>query len=102
MTIFALSTGSNKSGIAIIRISGPDTKIALSKLTKIKLPNPKEAKLCKIYNPENDELLDQGMLLWFPGPNSYTGEDLAEFHIHGSNAVVRALLTALSKIENCR
>ena len=102
MTIFALSTGSNKSGIAIIRISGPDTKKALSKITKIKLPNPREAKLCKIYNPENDELLDQGMLLWFPGPNSYTGEDLAEFHIHGSNAVVSALLTSLSKIENCR
>ena len=102
MTIFALSTGSNKSGIAIIRISGPDTKIALSKLTKIKLPNPREAKLCKIYNPENDELLDQGILLWFPGPNSYTGEDLAEFHIHGSNAVVSALLISLSKIENCR
>ncbi|AFS48106.1 tRNA modification GTPase trmE [alpha proteobacterium HIMB5] len=102
MTIFALSTGSNKSGIAIIRISGPETKRALSKLTKIKLPNPKEAKLCKIYNPENNELLDQGMLLWFPGPNSYTGEDLAEFHIHGSNAVVSALLRSLSKIENCR
>ena len=102
MTIFALSTGSNKSGIAIIRISGPDTKKALSKITKIKLPNPREAKLCKIYNPENDELLDQGMLLWFPGPNSYTGEDLAEFHIHGSNAVVSALLTSLSKIDNCR
>ena len=102
MTIFALSTGSNKSGIAIIRISGPDTKRALGKLTKIKLPNPREAKICKIYNPENNELLDQGMLLWFPGPNSYTGEDLAEFHIHGSNAVVSALLSSLSKIENCR
>ena len=61
MTIFALSTGSVKSGIAIIRISGPDTKKILSKITKIDLPNPRKANLCNIYNHENDELIDQGM-----------------------------------------
>ena len=96
MTIFALSTGSVKSGIAIIRISGPKTKKILSKITKINLPNPRKASLCNIYNHENDELIDQGMLLWLPGPNSYTGEDLAEFPIHGSNAVVNPLLSSLS------
>ena len=102
MTIFALSTGSVKSGIAIIRISGPNTKKILSKITKIDLPNPRKANLCNIYNHENNELIDQGMLIWFPGPNSYTGEDLAELHIHGSKAIISALLSSLSKIEDCR
>ncbi|REK48785.1 MAG: tRNA uridine-5-carboxymethylaminomethyl(34) synthesis GTPase MnmE [Proteobacteria bacterium] len=102
MTIFALSTGSVKSGIAIIRISGLNTKKILSKITKIDLPNPREANLCNIYNHENNELIDQGMLIWFPGPNSYTGEDLAELHIHGSKAIISALLSSLSKIEDCR
>ena len=102
MTIFALSTGSVKSGIAIIRISGPNTKKILSKITKIDLPNPREANLCNIYNHENDELIDQGMLIWFPGPNSYTGEDLAELHIHGSKAIISTLLSSLSKIKDCR
>ena len=102
MTIFALSTGSVKSGIAIIRISGLNTKKILSKITKIDLPNPRKASLCNIYNHENDELIDQGMLIWFPGPNSYTGEDLAELHIHGSKAIISTLLSSLSKIEDCR
>ena len=78
------------------------TKNILSKIIKIKLPNPRKAKLCNIYNHENNELIDQGMLLWFPGPNSYTGEDLAELHIHGSKAIIGTLLSSLSKIENCR
>ena len=59
-------------------------------------------KLTNIYNHENNELIDQGMLIWFPGPNSYTGEDLAELHIHGSKAIISALLSSLSKIEDCR
>ena len=102
MSIFALSTGSVKSGIAIIRITGTETKKILSKIIKTKMPNPRNAKLCNIYNHENNELIDQGMLLWFPGPNSYTGEDLAELHIHGSKAIISTLLSSLSKIEDCR
>ena len=102
MTIYALSTGSVKSGIAIIRISGPETKNILNKITKINLPKPRHATLCKIYDNEKNELIDQGMIIWFPGPNSYTGEDLAELHIHGSKAVISALLASLSKIDNCR
>ena len=102
MTIYALSTGSVKSGIAIIRISGPETKNVLNKITKINLPKPRHATLCNIYDNEKNELIDQGMIIWFPGPNSYTGEDLAELHIHGSKAVISALLAFLSKIENCR
>ena len=102
MTIFALSTGSVKSGIAIIRISGLNTKKILSKITKIDLPKPRKVNLCDIYNHENDELIDKGILIWFPRPNSYTGEDLAELHIHGSKAIISALLSTLSRIEDCR
>ena len=97
MTIYALSTGSVKSGIAIIRISGPKTKNILNKITKINLPKPRHTTLCNIYDNEKNELIDQGMIIWFPGPNSYTGEDLAELHIHGSKAVISALLASLSK-----
>ena len=102
MSIFALSTGSVKSGIAIIRISGKDAKQVVNKIIKIKIPTPRQATLCNIYNHKNNELIDQGMLIWFPGPNSYTGEDLAELHIHGSKAIISTLLSSLSMIDNCR
>ena len=102
MTIYALSTGSSKSGIAIIRVSGSYTKQVLTKLLKGDFPEPKKAVLRNIYDPENYDLIDQGIILWFPGPNSFTGEDLAELHIHGSKAVINKLLVSLSNIENCR
>ena len=102
MTIYALSTAPLKSGIAIIRISGLETKKILEKLTLNVLPKPRTAKLSKFYDPKSGELIDEGLVFWYPGPNSYTGDDLAELHIHGSNAVVNALLVSLSKIENCR
>ena len=90
MSIFALSTGSVKSGIAIIRISGKDTKQVVSKIIKIKIPPPRQATLCNIYNHKNNELIDQGMLIWFPTQIA-TGEDLAELHIHGSKAIISTL-----------
>ena len=102
MTIFALSTGNVKSGIAIIRISGNDTRDVLKKLTQKNLPSPRIASISNFYDFENNELIDKGLLLWFPQPNSYTGEDLAELHVHGSKAVISALLSNLSKINNCR
>ena len=102
MTIYALSTAPLKSGIAIIRISGLETKKILEKLTLNVLPKPRTAKLSKFYDPKSGELIDEGLVFWYPGPNSYTGDDLAELHIHGSNAVVNTLLVSLSKIENCR
>jgi tRNA modification GTPase len=67
-----------------------------------KLPSPRQAKLNKIYHPNSKELLDKGIVLWFPGPHSYTGEDTAEFHIHGGNAVTRSVLDALGSIESYR
>ena len=102
MNIFALSTGRGPSGIAILRLSGKDS-LQISKLiTKKNDIKSKEVNLCKFHDPSNDKIIDEGLLLWFPGPNSYTGEDLAEFHTHGSNAVVSCFLRVLSEQENCR
>lgn len=102
MTIFALSTGNSKSGIAVIRITGEETKNILSKIYKKKLPEPRIATLAKIYDFETNEIIDQGLIIWFPGPDSFTGEDLLELHIHGSKAVISAVLSTLSKFDNCR
>ena len=102
MNIFALSTGRGPSGIAILRLSGKDS-LQISKLiTKENDIKSKEVNICKFYNPGNGKMIDEGLLLWSPGPNSYTGEDLAEFHTHGSNAVVSYFLRVLGEQENCR
>jgi len=102
MTIFAISTGPGISGIAIIRISGPETKSVISLHTNKAIPRPRVATLRKINKINTSELIDEGIVIWFPGPNSYTGEDMAEFHIHGSKAVIEALLSSIAKVKNCR
>ena len=102
MTIYALSTGPGISGIAVIRISGPDTEEVIKKLTTSNLPSPRLATIKKFNKINTNELIDEGILLWFPGPQSYTGEDMAELHVHGSRAVIEAIYGSISKIENCR
>jgi len=102
MTIYALSTGPGVSGVAIIRISGPEASNAIKLLTKKDLPSPRIATLRKINNINTSELIDEGIIIWFPGPESYTGEDMAEVHVHGGKAIVLALQNELSKIENFR
>ena len=102
MTIYALSTGPGISGVAIIRVSGKQTKNVIKQLTNKSLPKPRLATLRKINKINSSELIDEGIVLWFPGPESYTGEDMAEFHIHGSKAVIDALQSTISKLENCR
>ena len=102
MTIYALSTGPGISGVAVIRISGPDTKEVIKKLTNTELPKPRLASLKKFNKINTNELIDEGILLWFPGPESYTGEDMAEIQVHGSKAVIDALHANISIIENCR
>ena len=102
MTIYALSTGPGVSGIAIVRISGKHTSDIIKKLTRKELPKPRFATLRKINKIDTFELIDEGLILWFPGPESYTGEDMAEIHIHGSKAVVDALHSSISKLKNCR
>ncbi len=102
MTIFALSSGPGLSGIAVIRVSGKNTLEVIKKLTKSKIPKPRVATLAKFNKNGGKQLIDEGVILWFPGPNSYTGEDLAEFHVHGSRAVIEAMHSAISKVKNCR
>ena len=102
MTIYALSTGPGVSGLAVIRISGKDAKIAVNKITGRKLPKPRTAVIRKFNNINDNHLIDEGILLWFPGPASYTGEDMAEFHVHGSRAVINEIQNSLSKIPNLR
>jgi tRNA modification GTPase len=102
MTIYALSSGPGISGVAIVRISGKDTASVVKILTGKSLPAPRMASLRKINKIDTSELIDEGIILWFPGPESYTGEDMAEFHIHGSKAVIDALHASISKIQNCR
>ena len=102
MNIYALSTGPGLSGIAIIRVSGPETDKIVKLLTNKEIPKPRVATLRKINKINTSELIDEGIILWFPGPESYTGEDMAEFHIHGSKAVIDALHASISKVANCR
>ena len=76
MTIYALSSGPGISGVAIIRISGPETAKVIKTLTGKEIPKPRMATLRKINNINTSELIDEGIILWFPGPESYTGEDI--------------------------
>ena len=102
MTIYALSTGPGVSGVAIIRISGSKTAEVIKSLTKKDLPKPRMATLRKINNINTSELIDEGIIIWFPGPESYTGEDMAEIHVHGGKAVVLSVQKEISKIKSCR
>ena len=102
MTIYALSSGPGISGVAVIRLSGQDTSKVIQLLTGKEPPKPRVATLRKINKINTSELIDEGLILWFPGPESYTGEDMAEIQVHGSKAVVDALHSSLSDIENCR
>jgi len=102
MTIYALSSGPGISGVAVIRVSGKNTSKVIKKLTGSKLPTPRIATLKKFNKNGGKELIDEGVIIWFPAPNSYTGEDLAEFHVHGSRAVVSAMHLAISKVNDCR
>ena len=98
MTIYALSSGSGISGISVIRVSGIETKKIISKLTNGVFPKPREATVKKINKINTNELIDEGIIIWFPGPQSYTGEDMAELHVHGSRSVVEAINQSIS---NC-
>jgi tRNA modification GTPase len=102
MTIYALSSGPGVSGIAVIRISGSETSKAIELLTGKNVPKPRVATLRNINKINTSELIDEGIILWFPGPESYTGEDMAEIQVHGSKAVIDALHNSISNIENCR
>ncbi|QVM84452.1 tRNA uridine-5-carboxymethylaminomethyl(34) synthesis GTPase MnmE [Novosphingobium decolorationis] len=97
-TIFALSSGAPPAALAVIRISGKEAGKALSALAGA-LPEPRRASL-RTLRVSRETVLDQALVLWFPGPATATGEDLAELHLHGGRAVVRAVEAALAGLEH--
>jgi tRNA modification GTPase len=100
-TIFALSSGRPPAAIAVVRLSGPNARVALEKLTG-RLPEPRKAALARVRESEGGEVIDEALALWFPAPHSETGEDVAELQLHGGHAVVAGVFDALGKIEGCR
>jgi len=100
-TIYALSSGAGRSGVAVIRVSGPGAGDAIIALAGA-LPAPRHADLRALTAPRGGPLLDRGLVLWFPGPDSFTGEDVAEFQVHGGRAVVAAVLDALGGLPGLR
>jgi tRNA modification GTPase len=100
-TIFAVSSGAGRAGIAVVRLSGADVRTVVSRLAG-GLPQPRLASLRTIRSRDGHDVIDQGLVLSFPAPHSVTGEDIAEFHVHGSAAVVERMLLELAKFENCR
>ncbi|XP_065730143.1 tRNA modification GTPase GTPBP3, mitochondrial isoform X2 [Phocoena phocoena] len=102
-TVFALSSGQGRCGIAVIRTSGPASGQALRSLTAPRdLPPARKACLRLLSDPRSGEPLDRALVLWFPGPQSFTGEDCAEFHVHGGPAVVSGVLQALGSVPGLR
>ncbi|MEK9680141.1 MAG: tRNA uridine-5-carboxymethylaminomethyl(34) synthesis GTPase MnmE, partial [Rhodospirillaceae bacterium] len=101
-SIFALSSGGGKAGIAVFRLSGPAAAAAIKALTGIVDPEPRRARRVKITDPAAGEEIDDGLLIWFPGPASFTGEDVAELHLHGSPAVIAAMAEIFSALDGFR
>jgi tRNA modification GTPase len=100
-TIFALSSGRPPVAIAVIRVSGPGARMAFETLAG-RVPMPRRASFARLRDRPGGDVLDEAVTLWFPGPNSETGEDVAEFQVHGGRAVIAAVLAALGRIEGLR
>jgi len=101
-TIFALSTAPGRAGIAVIRLSGPGTGGAVESLTGRSVPPPRRATLRRFLAPDGSGPIDRGLVLWLPGPTSFSGEDMAEFHVHGGHAVPAAMLRTLGAMPGLR
>lgn len=99
-TIFALSSGRLPSGVAVMRVSGKNTRFVIETICG-NLPQPRHASLRSFHNRDG-HIIDRGLVLFFPGPLSFTGEDCAEFHLHGGRAVVDAMISTLYMFEGCR
>jgi len=100
-TIYALSSAPGRAGVAVIRVSGPQAAAALRRLGG-DVPAPRLARLRELRHPENGAVLDRALVLWFPAPASFTGEDVAELHVHGGRAVIEAVLAALAMTPDMR
>src|SRR5215510_3641353 len=99
-TIYALSSGHGRAALAVIRVSGPDAGLALDRLAPPR-PKPRFAAL-RTVRSATGEVLDGALVLWIPGPRSETGEDMAEFHVHGGRAVIAAVLGELAALPGFR
>ncbi len=93
-TIVALASGAGRAGVAVIRLSGPAAGATLQALTDRELPKPRIATRMAFCAPDTGLSLDDGLALWFPAPHSFTGEDVAELHVHGGPAVIAAIIDA--------
>nr|WP_295831693.1 tRNA uridine-5-carboxymethylaminomethyl(34) synthesis GTPase MnmE [uncultured Azospirillum sp.] len=101
-TIYALATAPGRSGVAVVRISGPEAGSALSALTGRVLPAPRRAVLTKLRDPRTGDALDDALVLRFTAPASFTGEDVVELHLHGGRAVVTGVIEALATLPGLR
>jgi tRNA modification GTPase len=101
-TIFAIASGAGRAGVAVVRLSGPEAGAALVALSGLPLPAPRRASLRRLSDPADGRLLDQALVLWFPAPGSFTGEDVAELHIHGGVAIAAAVTGALARLPGVR
>jgi tRNA modification GTPase len=100
-TIFALSSGRPPAAIAVVRISGSRAGAALEALAG-RMPEPRRAMFARVRDPQSGEPLDEALALWFPGPASETGEDMAELQLHGGRAVLGSVFDALGRMEGVR
>jgi tRNA modification GTPase len=100
-TIFATASGHGRAAVCLIRISGLESRTVLERMTE-RMPEPRRAVVRTLKDPTTGEPLDQALVLWMPGPGSFTGEDQAELQIHGGLATRAAVLRALGAIDNCR
>ena len=100
-TIFALSSAPGRAGVAVVRVSGPRAGTVLDLMAPPR-PSPRYAAARHIAHPVTGERLDQSLVLWLPGPKSFTGEDVVELHLHGGRAVIKAVLGALAAMPGCR
>jgi tRNA modification GTPase len=101
-TIFALASGVGKAGVAVFRISGSSAKMALSVLAPKKILAPRRATRVRLIDPVSEEVLDEALAIYFPGPASFTGEDVVELHVHGGRAVIAGITEALNSIQDVR
>ena len=97
-TIFALSSGAGRAGVAVLRVSGSMAGSAIESLIRDRLPLPRHAAYRRLHRPSDGEALDHGLVFYFPAPRSFTGEDVAEFHVHGGPAVIAGMSEALSEL----
>lgn len=101
-TIFAFASGHGRSAIAVVRISGPEARLVLGSLLVGSPPPPRRASLRTLRDPVSKDVLDKALVLWLPGPTTFTGEDQVELHVHGGIAVRAAIARVLAARPCCR